>query len=111
MNAVVSIGQQRYKNWTYKERGVSVMSSVFWNNSHNYFSGLFGNASNNSGLTNSLFGGGSNMLGDYSMIKSGAYKKLTGKHLILPTGRHHLFLQQIPRRLQGFWQPNPMLRI
>lgn len=76
MNAVVSIGQQRYKNWTYKERGVSVMSSVFWNNSHNYFSGLFGNASNNSGLTNSLFGGGSNMLGDYSMIKSGAYKKL-----------------------------------
>lgn len=51
------------------------MSSVFWNN-NNYFSGLFGNTSNNSGLTNSLFGGGSSMLSDYSMIKSGAYKKL-----------------------------------
>lgn len=57
-------------------KGVSIMSSVFWNN-HNYFNGLFGNTSNNSGLANSLFGGGSsNMLSDYSMIKSGAYKKL-----------------------------------
>jgi len=59
-----------------QERGVSIMSSVFWNNNYNYFSGLFGNASNNSGLANSLFGGGSSLLSDYSMIKSGTYKKL-----------------------------------
>ncbi len=72
MNAVVSWGTAGTGIW---ERGVSIMSSIFWNN-HNYFSGLFGNTSNNSGLTNSLFGGGSNMLGDYSMIKSGTYKKL-----------------------------------
>ena len=46
----------------------------------NNYSFMFnsGNTSNNNlaGLTSSLFGGGSNMLGDYAMIKSGTYKKL-----------------------------------
>lgn len=46
----------------------------------NNYSFLFnsGNTSNNNlaGLTSSLFGGGSSMLGDYAMIKSGTYKKL-----------------------------------
>lgn len=36
-----------------------------------------GNSNNNlAGLTNSLFGGTSSMLGDYAMIRSGTYKKL-----------------------------------
>lgn len=34
------------------------------------------NANNNAGLANALFGGKNTMLSDYSMIKSGAYKKL-----------------------------------
>lgn len=46
----------------------------------NNYSFLFNssNTSNNNlaGLTSSLFGGGSSMLGDYAMIKSGTYKKL-----------------------------------
>lgn len=48
------------------------MSSIFGSNNYDF---LFGNTSNNSGLSG-LFGGGSSMLGDYSMIKSGVYKKL-----------------------------------
>ena len=42
-------------------------------NNNNY---LFNSSNNLAGLTNSLFGGGSSMLGDYAMIKSGTYKKL-----------------------------------
>ncbi len=34
------------------------------------------NTNNNAGLANALFGGKNTMLSDYSMIKSGAYKKL-----------------------------------
>ncbi len=46
------------------------------NNNNFLFSS--GNVRNNNlaGLTNSLFGGGSSVLGDYAMIKSGTYKKL-----------------------------------
>lgn len=51
------------------------MSSIFGTN-NDYFSGFFGNTSSNNSGINSLFGGGISMLGDYSMIKSGAYKKL-----------------------------------
>jgi len=42
----------------------------------NNYNFLFNNSNNLAGLTNSLFGGGSSMLGDYAMIKSGTYKKL-----------------------------------
>lgn len=46
-------------------------------NNNNYLFGS-GNVRNNNlaGLTSSLFGSGSSMLGDYAMIKSGTYKKL-----------------------------------
>lgn len=46
------------------------------NNNNYLFSS--GNVRNNNlaGLTSSLFGSGSSMLGDYAMIKSGTYKKL-----------------------------------
>lgn len=44
----------------------------------NNYSFLFNSGSTNNlaGLTTSMFGGGSSMLGDYAMIKSGTYKKL-----------------------------------
>lgn len=48
------------------------MSGIFGTN--NYFNSFFNNSTDN-GMTG-LFGGGSSMLSDYSMIKSGAYKKL-----------------------------------
>ncbi len=54
------------------------MSSIF-GTSNDYFNSFFSNTSNiNSGT--SFFGGMSNMLGDYSMIKSGAYKKLLNSY-------------------------------
>lgn len=50
------------------------MSTIFGTN--NYFNGFFGNTSTGNSSAAGLFGGGSSMLGDYSLIKSGSYKKL-----------------------------------
>lgn len=50
------------------------MSSVF-GTSNNYFNYFF-NTSDSSNSSSSIFGNTSSMLGDYSLIKSGSYKKL-----------------------------------
>lgn len=51
------------------------MSSVF-GTSNNYFNYFFNTSDNNNSSSSGIFGSTSSMLGDYSLIKSGSYKKL-----------------------------------
>ncbi len=50
------------------------MSSIFGTSNDYYSGGIFGNYSSNNSM--GIFGNSNNVLGDYSMIQSGAYKKL-----------------------------------
>lgn len=52
------------------------MSSIFGTSNDYYSGGIFGNYSSSNNNSYGVFGNTSNILGDYSMIQSGAYKKL-----------------------------------
>jgi len=52
------------------------MSSIFGTSNDYYNGGLFGDYSSSNNNSFGIFGNTSNILGDYSMIQSGAYKKL-----------------------------------
>ena len=59
-----------------KEKGVSFLQKGEIVMSYNYLNSMFGSSSSKDNGIYSMFGTTNNMLGEYSMIKSGVYKKL-----------------------------------